>query len=103
MQAFVNGTAQSKCFGIVRNGQLTGFFEDFLSPLQGGDGDRVVFVLLLALVGHQGQPDQPFGAGRHSVVWDGTDAQGNPVCSGIYFYRFITPDKARTGKVTLLR
>ncbi|MGD9140723.1 MAG: M6 family metalloprotease domain-containing protein [bacterium] len=45
----------------------------------------------------------PFEAGRHSVVWDGTDARGNPVCSGIYFYRFITPVKARTGKVTLLR
>ena len=47
--------------------------------------------------------DRPFDAGRHSVVWDGTDSRGNAACSGIYFYRFITPDKARTGKVTLLR
>jgi immune inhibitor A len=47
--------------------------------------------------------DGPFAAGRHSVVWDGTDSRGNAVCSGVYFYRFITPDRAQTHKVTLLR
>jgi M6 family metalloprotease-like protein len=44
-----------------------------------------------------------FDAGPHSVIWDGTDSRGNAVCSGIYFYRFITPERAQTGKVTLLR
>jgi M6 family metalloprotease-like protein len=47
--------------------------------------------------------DRPFEAGTHSIVWDGTDSDGNAVCSGIYFYRFMTGEKARTGKVTLLR
>jgi immune inhibitor A len=47
--------------------------------------------------------ERPFDAGRHSVVWDGADSGGNAVCSGIYFYRLVTDDRAHTGKVTLLR
>jgi hypothetical protein len=30
---------------------------------------------------------QPLAAGFHSVIWDGTDTRGEPVPSGIYFYR----------------
>jgi immune inhibitor A len=47
--------------------------------------------------------DQAFEAGPHTVVWDGTDSRGESVCPGIYFYRFITADRALTGKVTLLK
>jgi flagellar hook assembly protein FlgD len=27
----------------------------------------------------------PFGAGRHSLVWDGRDSRGNTASPGIYF------------------
>ena len=47
--------------------------------------------------------DRVFEPGRHSVAWDGNDAHGDAACSGIYFYRLLTPEKAHTGKVTLLR
>jgi len=47
--------------------------------------------------------DKAFEAGPHSLVWDGTDSHGESVSPGIYFYRFVTRDRAYTGKVTLLR
>jgi Ca-activated chloride channel family protein len=31
-------------------------------------------------------------AGRHQAEWDGTNTQGRPVASGIYFYRLRTPE-----------
>jgi M6 family metalloprotease-like protein len=47
--------------------------------------------------------DRTFGAGPHSLVWDGTDARGERVNAGIYFYRFTAGDGAHTGKLTVLR
>jgi hypothetical protein len=41
--------------------------------------------------------------GRHRVTWDGTDDEGLPVSSGIYFYRFKTDDFAGTKKMTLMK
>lgn len=32
----------------------------------------------------------PLRAGTHQFVWDGCDADGRPVCAGIYFVRFFT-------------
>jgi hypothetical protein len=41
--------------------------------------------------------------GRKSVTWDGTDAHGAPVASGIYFVRLTAEDTVLTRKVVLLK
>ncbi len=43
------------------------------------------------------------GAGEHEVVWDGRDAGGTEVASGIYLYRLKTPGQVRSRKMTLIR
>jgi len=42
-------------------------------------------------------------AGYHTAVWNGTDAQGRNVPSGIYFIRFKTDDYDRIEKAVLLK
>ncbi|RPJ47879.1 MAG: T9SS C-terminal target domain-containing protein, partial [Candidatus Latescibacterota bacterium] len=42
-------------------------------------------------------------AGAHSVTWDGTNASGKEVSSGVYFYRLHTPGFEDTQKMVLLR
>lgn len=42
-------------------------------------------------------------AGVHQVVWNGCDAAGAPVSSGIYFCRLFTEHGIKTIKMTLLR
>jgi len=42
-------------------------------------------------------------AGQHQVVWNGTNENGERVASGIYLYRFVTPDYQKTLKMTLLK
>jgi hypothetical protein len=44
-----------------------------------------------------------FGAGRHSVVWDGRDVNGNMVSSGVYFYQMISGDFIDTRKMLLMK
>ena len=41
--------------------------------------------------------------GRYSATWDGRNANGEPVSSGIYFYRLSTPERALTRKMLLLK
>jgi len=36
-------------------------------------------------------------------VWDGRDSQGNPVSSGVYFYRLTVGDKTLTKKMILVK
>jgi hypothetical protein len=43
------------------------------------------------------------GPGPVSVSWDGRDATGNPVGSGLYFARLIADGQARSTKVALLK
>ena len=43
------------------------------------------------------------GFGSHSVVWDGTDANGNTVPSGLYFYRLNTDNHSETRKMMLMK
>ena len=42
-------------------------------------------------------------AGRHSVVWDGTDRSGVRAASGVYFYRLTTPEQTLQQKMTLVK
>jgi hypothetical protein len=45
----------------------------------------------------------PYAAGHHEQVWDGLDARGRAVTSGVYFYRFTAERETWTGKLTLLK
>jgi flagellar hook assembly protein FlgD len=42
-------------------------------------------------------------AGRHAVEWDASDDSGDPVPSGMYFYRITAAGRSATGKVLLVR
>lgn len=42
-------------------------------------------------------------AGSHAVVWDGTDADGRAVASGVYLYRLDTDDGAQSRRMVLVR
>ncbi len=41
--------------------------------------------------------------GLHDTVWDGRDMRGNPVGSGVYFYRLKTDQATLTKKMVLLK
>jgi hypothetical protein len=41
--------------------------------------------------------------GWHRATWDGRDARGRDVASGLYFYRLVAGGQVETGKLTLVR
>ena len=47
--------------------------------------------------------DREFPSGRSRVLWDGTDAKGRPVTSGVYLYRIVAGDFIESRKMILLR
>lgn len=47
--------------------------------------------------------DRPLARGLHRVVWDKSNASGQPVASGMYFYRFKSGGFRRTGKIVVVR
>jgi hypothetical protein len=47
--------------------------------------------------------DRSYAAGRHGVVWNGTNSRGESVASGIYFYKIVTGGHTATKKMVLLR
>jgi hypothetical protein len=47
--------------------------------------------------------DGPMPAGAHAAAWDGRDAHGNKVSSGVYLYHLWTPNFTRTGKLSMVR
>ena len=42
-------------------------------------------------------------SGTHSVVWDGRDAVGRPVASGVYLYRLVSGTNVMTRRMVLVR
>jgi hypothetical protein len=44
-----------------------------------------------------------WGAGVHSVSWNGADASGAPAAGGVYLYRLSTPDGELTKTLTLVK
>ena len=42
-------------------------------------------------------------AGNHRVAWSGTDTEGHPASSGVYFYRLVAGAETLNGRMTLLR
>ena len=42
-------------------------------------------------------------AGGHEVIWLGTDASGDDVATGVYFFRLTTVDGSTTTKAALLK
>ncbi len=47
--------------------------------------------------------DGRYEAGQHEVVWDGTDARGHEVASGVYFSRLSGEGRNSTHKMMLLK
>jgi hypothetical protein len=43
------------------------------------------------------------GAGPHDAQWDGRDADGRALASGVYFYRLSTPGRSESKKMVLLK
>jgi len=46
---------------------------------------------------------QRLGAGYHTTVWDGTDANSLPVASGVYFVRMKFKEASSIGRILLLK
>ena len=62
----------------------------------------------LAVYALNGQPVRTLvqgvaAPGWHEARWDGRDAAGRAVASGVYLYRLATMGEVRTGKMTLVR
>ena len=47
--------------------------------------------------------DQPMNAGEYKIVWNGLNAKGRPVSSGLYFYRLLAGSEQMVGKMTYLK
>ncbi|MCK4679960.1 T9SS type A sorting domain-containing protein, partial [bacterium] len=47
--------------------------------------------------------DREVEAGRHEVVWNGTNEAGEPVASGVYFSRLTAMGEEHTAKMVLLK
>ncbi len=73
-------------------------------PLALPDGAKNVDLTIYNVLG---QPMRqvwtgPLPAGEHELTWDGRDAQGRPVATGVYVYRLQVDEQTRTRKMVKL-
>ena len=47
--------------------------------------------------------DGMYSMGSHTWSWDGRDGNGEPVASGVYFYRSVVGSRTQVGKLALLK
>jgi hypothetical protein len=47
--------------------------------------------------------DRVQSAGRHEIIWNGTDGAGNAVASGVYYYKLVAGEFSQTRKMLLLK
>ncbi len=47
--------------------------------------------------------DRNYASGSYSATWNGDDANGSQVASGLYFYRLTADGKMKSGKLMLLK
>ena len=47
--------------------------------------------------------DEELPGGRHETHWDGSDAGGRPVASGVYYYRYEGEDAVQSKRMLLVR
>jgi len=69
------------------------------------DGDRQVVLRVYDVSGRliRTLADGHMSIGPHERLWNGRDDRGQPVASGIYFYRLIVDDELLTRKGVLIR
>jgi hypothetical protein len=71
------------------------------SLARGGEVELAVYSLTGRLVAHL--VDGYASEGAHRAVWDGRDRFGRKVGPGVYYYRLVTDQGMRAGKMILLR
>lgn len=47
--------------------------------------------------------NKPLPVGDYQAIWDGTDQEGRPVSSGVYYYRLLSRDTVESRKMVLVR
>jgi len=47
--------------------------------------------------------DRNFESGKHTLMWNGRDYNGNKVAKGLYFYRLQSGDMSQAKKMYLTR
>ena len=58
---------------------------------------------ITSLYGWQFESRFADGGNVHSVLWNGTDNSGNAVASGIYLYKMVSNDFAKSHRITLMK
>jgi len=66
----------------------------------------IVSLRVFDMLGHEVRTlvgDEVRGAGHHVIDWDGRDASGNVVSSGLYYYQLVTPGFTQMVKMQVIR